>query len=525
MDGSRYGIDAERTASPPPGRRAELERLLRALREAFDQARQDISLWYRDQDDDEFPAQLRAEQLREIGRRVPANAIASAFCALLLLIAVWERHNPYLLLSWSAAIWLISAAGLRQWRHLRKRDGYAIPSVGTMRKTAIQSAVLGGLWGVAGLILTRDGLVGGEVLGLLVTTGMAAGAAVSLASLPQSSFAFVLTSLLPCSLGFALNASLPYIAISIAILVFAAYLIHVTYSTYLTLVRLLRARVHQNRLSMALSRSQEIAEEAYREIEDDLMTARRAQLRVMPKPDQLEALWEKTGVRVEAHFEPCMHLGGDHWSIVSPEPHIVRFCVSDFAGHGISAALNSFKLVALLARMTEAVMRPNERAKRLNQDLCRVLETGQYATVLLGEINVEKSELSYVGCGGPAPMVFRSGQTDVFELNTKGLPMGISTEAKYEERKATAYRDQLLLIFSDALTEALDDDDAVIGSDWVRETAQAHINSNGFEGTVDALIAEFRKRTTARLADDLTVIAMWYDPQKGPAAIEGATGS
>lgn len=488
------------------------------MRSAIAEVYYETSLWHRGQGDDEFAAQLRIEQLREIGRRLPVNAIASALCAMLLVIAVWEQHSPYLLLPWGLAVWLLSAAALKQWRRLRQRTINVSPSVRSLRKSAMASGILGGLWGIAVLGLCQNGLHGGEIVGLLVTAGMAAGAAVGLASLPQSSFAFVLASLLPCSLGFAMNATLPYVAMSVATLVFAGYLIHMAYTTYRTLIRLLRARLQQDRLSIALTRSQKMAEDAYREIEDDLVAARRAQLRVMPKADQLAALWEKSGVRVEAHFEPCMHLGGDHWSIICPEPHVIRFCVSDFAGHGMVAALNSFKLVALLARMTPAMMRPDKRAERLNRDLCQVLETGQYATVLLAEIDIAQGEFKYVGCGGPAPMIFRAGEDEVVEPTTKGLPMGISSEAKYEERKTALSSDQLLLIFSDALTEAKNDDDRMLGRDWVKDSARAHINANGYNGIVKALIDEFRSRSSERLADDLTVVAIWYDPENAATA-------
>lgn len=515
MDGSYSGLASSHQARAAPAKLASRFRWSLEVDRWFAQLRHDLALWYQGGENEEFSQQLRSEQFREIRRRLPSNAIGNVLCSLLVVIAVWNQHDSLLLLTWISAIATIALLALRRWHLLQGRDSNKPVRIGSLRKATLASCILGALWGTAVLYLAMDGVQGGELVAMLVVAGMAAGAAVGLASLPQSSIAFVLSSLLPCSLGFAINATVPYIVMAIATLVYAGYLTHNSLATYRTIIRLLRARVHQDRLSAALINSQKMAEEAYREIEEDLLTARRGQLRVMPKPDQLAAVYEKSGVRVEGHFEPCMHLGGDHWSIICPERHIVRFCVSDVAGHGIAAALNSFQLVALLARMTEAVLKPSERAHRLNRDLCRVMETGHYATVLLGELNIDSSELTYVGCGGPAPMLFSPNEQTVVDLDTAGLPMGISTSANYAERTVTVRPGQLLLVFSDALTEALDDDDHPIGRSWIADTAKAHISAHGVAGIVGALVDEFRQRSRARLADDLTIVAMWYDPDEG----------
>ena len=465
--------------------------------------------------EDSLSQSLRNEQMRDVLHRIPYNAAANVLCSSLTVVAVWGQHQSAILLLWLGTLWLLS--GLTMWRWWTFR-GRILRDVGLkpLKRSVMAATVIGGMWGLALLLLTSDGLQDGELVAVFIAAGMSAGAAAGLASLPQSAFGFILACQLPGSVGLLLHGSVPTLAMGGAVLVYICFLLQTCVNGYRVVLRLLRARVQQDRLSLALIRTQKNAEEAYREVEEDLMAARAAQLRVMPKPDQLAKLHEATGVRVEGHFEPCLHLGGDHWSIIGPDPHTVRFCISDFSGHGIAAALNSFSLVALLARMRDVVLTPFERATRLNTDLCRVVGTGQFATVFLAELDIRRGVLSYVATGGPAPLIFDTKQEGVIALETAGVPMGISPTVQYESREQRIYPGQTLLFYSDALIEALDEDDNTIGRDWVEQAMMEHIRTQGPEGLVRRIVDEFRQRSPRRLADDLTVFSMWYAPDAVP---------
>ena len=521
MDGGHLNLRSEQDEATTPND-GRLRTLLAHLRAVAADIHRQLNIWRRPDQEEDLVQALRKEQFADILRRVPINAAANMACSLLLTIAIWSHSAGPTLVLWLATLWLISGLGLWRWHAFRAKTLREVSLIPLKRGVRL-ATLLGLIWGTAMLLLTKDGVQGGEFIAVFVAAGMASGAAAGLASLPPSAIGFVLGCLLPSSAGFFLSATLAGAAMGCAVLVFAAYLMHTIWNGYRTVLRLLRIKVQQDRLSMALVRSQKIVEEAFREVEDDLMAARAAQMRLMPKQEQLDALHHASGLKVEGHFEPCMHLGGDHWSIISPEPEVIRVCISDFSGHGVAAALNSFSLVALLARMREIVMSPGERSTRLNADLCRVVETGQFATVLLGDLNYRSGKLTYAAAGGPPPLLFSARQDDVIALDSVGLPMGISQQIQYQNREIPMAKDQALLLYSDALTEALDRDDKMIGRQWVDELVMAHVKEHGPDGIVQRIVKEFRKRASGRLADDLTVVAIWYAPEG--TCVEGQSGT
>lgn len=485
-------------AAPAPGRIASVVR--------------DLSIWLeRSAADDDLAQALRLQQAHDIVKRMPVNAVTNNLCCIFLTIAVWESVAQPLLLTWLLANGLLGALTVSKWLKVRERRWTKVRST-PLVKTCWTAALLGSLWGAMLLALLRDGLSDAEYIAVFIAAGMSAGAATGLASLPQAAMAFVLCCLLPCSLGFFLMGSLSSSAMGAATLIYAAFLLHSTWNGYRVVLELLRSHVAQGRLGLALTQSQRMMEDTFREIEDDLEVAKATQLRMLPNNTHLERLHEQTGVRVEAHFEPSMQLGGDYWGVFAHNPNVVRFCISDFSGHGLRAALNTFGMAALLTRLRSRTTSPADCMTRLNADLCPILETGQYATMLLGEIDMARGKFTYCACGSPSPMIYGAGQTQVDRLDTAGLPIGVSRSACYENTSYMLQPGKAILLFSDALVEALDDDDQVIGSAWLEELMVKHIDSFGPQGLVARIVEELRERASGRLADDLTVVVLWYAP-------------
>ena len=212
----------------------------------------------------------------------------------------------------------------------------------------------------------------------------------------------------------------------------------------------LMARVRIHLVKRAMLRDLE----CYRSrTEVELGLARAMQGRLLPGPERLAALEEATGVAIHAHFEPSSELGGDFWGIDHlPDGRIAVYLV-DFSGHGVGAALNTFRLDAICRQIGSTALAPAEFLCTVNRRLCGLLPIGQFATMLTGLIDPAAGIFHYASAGSTAPMVWLPGDEAPRLGDGSGLPLGLLPSATYDCRQLPMPPGSRLFLYSDAAIE------------------------------------------------------------------------
>lgn len=204
------------------------------------------------------------------------------------------------------------------------------------------------------------------------------------------------------------------------------------------------------------------------------------------------------GVCVASFFKGSSELSGDLWGFLKDCPQGMGYYMGDFVGHGVSAAVNTFRLHTLMGELDQG--QPlEELVFALNNKLCDVMATGQYATFYCGRYDAQAQVLRYVATGCPAPLIRYRDGTVVVGHNA-GLPLGIMKDHHYEIQALPFQKADLLLTHSDALYAALSLDEEDV--DTLKDILGA------FRYPCD-LIAGLTQGVHNRvLADDLTLVAM-----------------
>lgn len=187
----------------------------------------------------------------------------------------------------------------------------------------------------------------------------------------------------------------------------------------------------------------------------DLDLARGMQAALMPKADAAGRLAAAAGFRAETHFQPSAILGGDLWTLQALDETRIGVGMVDFSGHGVAAALNVFRLHSLATRIPLSHrLRPSAYLRELNRYLVPQLPRHQFATMVYAVIDSRSETMTYAGAGAPAPMLVTGDR--VHELDTAGLPLGISADAAYRDHRIAFPEGASLLLYSDALVETPD---------------------------------------------------------------------
>ncbi len=248
--------------------------------------------------------------------------------------------------------------------------------------------------------------------------------------------------------------------------------------------------------------------QSFREkVEEDLDVARKSQRELLPKPELLATIEEQCNVRLSYFFEPTMELGGDIWGLVPLSAELFALYLADFSGHGVAAALNTFRLTTLIQEHHEQRDEPAAYLEILNARLKENLPTGQYATMLYGIVDQAAGIFRYAAAAAPRPLVVDLRTGDIVPGDGRGLPLGAVSGAKYMERELKIGPGFMIVLASDALAESADRDGVPLGKDGVVELLRAAALEKGEASNAWTLLDPFFKNVERPLKDDLTLVS------------------
>ena len=235
----------------------------------------------------------------------------------------------------------------------------------------------------------------------------------------------------------------------------------------------------------------------------ELKHAQEMQLSLLPEPKRLAAIADRYGLILDAHFETSSELGGDFWNLFPLDDGRVAFLIVDFAGHGITAAINTFRLHTLIDRFPMRDVTPSAWLEQLNAALKDVLPVGQFATAFFGILDLHTDTLTYAAAGAPNPVLGMGN--DIRLLDSAGLVLGASRRARYQMRSFRLPRGGFLFLYSDALIECRGEEHGPIGQQAVPDFLRDALAINRSQ-PLRPLLDRFYARTTQPLRDDLTAV-------------------
>mgnify|MGYP001809750820 CR=1 FL=1 len=263
----------------------------------------------------------------------------------------------------------------------------------------------------------------------------------------------------------------------------------------------MNARVEHERLTRQLALEQA-------RVQEEMAVARTMQFDLLPRPERLDPALAELGLKLHSYFEPCSGIGGDMWGCHDLGQGRLALFAFDFSGHGIGAALNVFRLHALLDEHRAYMANPAALLNILGMSLRQLLGRGQFATMFTAMIDCRAEEITWAGAGAPPPILMRGGRSEF--LDTRGIPLGLSAKPAHENHKTAFPPGASLLIYSDALVEAQDDNETMLGTDGL--LAMMAQCGQGGKWSVDGLLDAFYDWARPPIEDDLTVVHLaWPD--------------
>lgn len=243
-------------------------------------------------------------------------------------------------------------------------------------------------------------------------------------------------------------------------------------------------------------------------MQSELDIAQQTQNILMPSSHDLAKIGADYKMNIKSHFETSSELGGDFWGIRSLSTQKLAIYLIDFCGHGVHAALNTFRLHALMQNNLGIADRPGAYVTHLNALLAPLLPADQFATMFYGVIDVEKNRLSFASAAAPYPILFRNHCENAEPLCINNLPLGVNESKTYTSKDVPFHSGDMLFLYSDALTETPDQNDEHIDIDTASYLIQEYFGTGpsfNIDQGFTKFLESFQKRSPHGVSDDLTL--------------------
>ncbi len=212
------------------------------------------------------------------------------------------------------------------------------------------------------------------------------------------------------------------------------------------------------------------AEAARREgLSRELEIAREVQVRLFP-----QKLPQIAGLEYAGICRPAQGVSGDYYDFLALPDGDLGIAVGDVSGKGVPAALLMASLQASLRGLAiNGTADLGGLMSNLNRLIYEATPSNRFATFFYAQYEAPARRLTYVNAGHNAPLLFRAGGSRVERLETGGMVIGSMPDAAYEQATLTLEPADLLIIFTDGVSEAQNAAEEEFGEERVAEVVKA----------------------------------------------------
>ena len=211
------------------------------------------------------------------------------------------------------------------------------------------------------------------------------------------------------------------------------------------------------------------------------------------------------GLDYAGHCRPALGVGGDYYDFVALEDGSLGIAIGDVSGKGIAAALLMASLQASLRGQTIAGAADLAGLMRnVNRLVYESSSSNRYATFFFARYEPDRRSLTYVNAGHNAPMVLRGAE--VIRLEDGGPVVGLFAGASYAQSSASLAPGDVLIAFTDGISEAMNAADEEWGETGLLDAARACVALRAAEIIGRLMEAADAFAAGAPQHDDMTVV-------------------
>ena len=250
-------------------------------------------------------------------------------------------------------------------------------------------------------------------------------------------------------------------------------------------------------------------------LQRELSIAQDIQRGMLPRGESLCGQYPQADI--QARMTPAFEVGGDFFDTFPLDDRRICLALGDVSGKGVPAALFMVRAMTLLR---EEILRHRDLTavvSNLNVKLCRDNARCMFATLIVGVMDVESGGFSYVNAGHNRLLFGAGGRDFDFVEAPGGMPLGVDQDAQYQSALQPLAGDDILVLYSDGVTEARNRDRQFFSDERLRTLLCGADLADAAQAVraIESAVQDFSAGCPQ--SDDITVLAARYRPRQCPA--------
>jgi len=235
-------------------------------------------------------------------------------------------------------------------------------------------------------------------------------------------------------------------------------------------------------------------------LERELQVASEIQQRFQPASAPIVTGYELQGISF-----PCYEIGGDYYDFIQRDNGKLIVALGDVSGKGPSAALLMSSLHAAVHAHSDTHNSLAKTIGAVNRYLVDSTPANRFVTLFYAELDPKNGSLAFLNAGHNPPLICHAGGT-MEQLAAGGLPLGIMANADFREGKTRLRPGDVLVIYSDGVSEAVNPKGEEFGPTRLYETVSRNLDASaaGIRDRIESALTKFCQGTPA--ADDITLV-------------------
>jgi serine phosphatase RsbU (regulator of sigma subunit) len=249
-------------------------------------------------------------------------------------------------------------------------------------------------------------------------------------------------------------------------------------------------------------------------VKAEIDAANRIQAALLPQVSP-----ELIGATVASHYRAATEIGGDYFDFLPRPNGEVGIAFGDVAGHGLTSGIVMAMAKAALLVQVDVDPSPRTVMNVLNGIVMKTAPKRMMMTFFFGLLDPRTHQLRFSSAGHLDPYVFRAETQRLEALSSWGFPLGVRRREPFRELIVDFLPGDRLILYSDGLIEAVDDDGEPFGFERFERTIldAGHLSADDIKKTLLSAIRKFTRNRPPE--DDQTLVVVGFEEAAESKAI------
>jgi serine phosphatase RsbU (regulator of sigma subunit) len=248
-----------------------------------------------------------------------------------------------------------------------------------------------------------------------------------------------------------------------------------------------------------------VDEKEKQRLEEELRIARSIQLKLLP-PESFDA----DEFEIAAANIPATEIAGDYFDYFYQPGGYLSLLVADVSGKGASAAFYMAELKGVINHLQQESMSPADLIGQCHDSLEKSLDKATFITMNMALFNIPEKKFLFARAGHTQAIFFAAKDRKCSELYPEGVGIGLInfSRSKLKEIQLPYQKGDILFLFSDGLSEIMNEEDEVLGVGQLKDLIleNHHLSCEEIKQKILEFSIRFSGSGISR--DDLTFIIL-----------------